>query len=74
MTLKALTPLPALIIMAALMLPAPAAHAIPMTFTADLSAANEVPPPVVVSPATGLATIVLDQTAHTIQINARLAA
>jgi hypothetical protein len=56
--------------MAALVLPAPAANAIPMTFTADLSAANEVPPPVVVSPGTGLATIVLDPTAHTLQINA----
>ena len=33
MTLKALTPLPALVMMAAaLMLPAPAANAIPMTF------------------------------------------
>jgi hypothetical protein len=56
--------------MAALMLPAPAANAIPITFTADLSAANEVPPPVVVSAGTGLATIVLDQAAHTIQISA----
>jgi CHRD domain len=71
MTLKALTPLPALVVMAAaLVLPAPAAHAIPITFVANLSAANEVPPPVVVSPGTGLATIVLDPTAHTLQINA----
>ena len=71
MTLKALTPLPALVMMAAaLMLPAPAANAIPMTFFANLSAANEVQTPPVVSPATGLATIVLDPTAHTLQISA----
>jgi CHRD domain len=69
MTLKALTPLPALVMMAAaLMLPVPAANAIPMTFTAVLTGANEVPP--VVSPGTGLATVVLDPTAHTIQISA----
>jgi hypothetical protein len=61
---------PALVMMAALMLPAPAANAIPITFTADLSAANEVPPPVVVSAGTGLATIVLDPTAQTLQVNA----
>ena len=54
---------------AALMLPAPAANAIPMTFTANLSGANELPIPVP-SPGTGLATIVLDPTAQTIQINA----
>ena len=51
------------------MLPAPAANAIPMTFTANLSGANELPIPVP-SPGTGLATIVLDPTAQTIQINA----
>jgi len=69
MTFKALIPLPALVMMAApLMLPAPAAHAIPMTFTADLSGANETPP--TGSPGTGLATIVLDPTANTIQIAA----
>ena len=70
MTLKALAPLPALVmIAAALMLPAPAANAIPMTFTADLSGANELPNPVA-SPGTGLATIVLDPTAQTLQVNA----
>ena len=59
MTLKALTPLPALAMMAAaLMLPSSAANAIPITFTADLSGANEVP--LVVSPGTGLATVILD--------------
>ena len=55
---------------AALIVLAPAAHAAPMTFTAILSAANEVPPPVVVSSGTGLATIVLDPTAQTLQVNA----
>ena len=69
MTLKALIPLPALGMMAAvLMLPAPAANAIPMTFTADLSAANEVPP--VDSAGTGLATVILDAAAQTLQVNA----
>jgi len=69
MTLKALTPLPALVMMtAALMLPVPAAHAIPITFDLNLSGANEVPP---VSPAgTGFATVVLDPTAQTIQVSA----
>ena len=71
MTLKALIPVPALVMMAAaLMLAAPAAHAAPMSFTAILSAANEVQTPAVVSPATGLATIVLDPTAHTLQVSA----
>jgi hypothetical protein len=55
---------------AVLMLPAPAANAAPMTFIADLSAANEAPPPVVISSGTGLAAIVLDPTAHTLQVNA----
>ena len=55
---------------AALIVLAPAAYAAPMTFTAILSAANEVPPPVVVSSGTGLATIVLDPTAQTLQVNA----
>jgi hypothetical protein len=49
MTLKALIPIPALVMMAAaLMLPVPTAHAIPITFDLNLSGANEVPP---VSPA-----------------------
>src|SRR5260221_10583054 len=68
MTLKALIPSPALVIMAVLMLSAPAVHANQMTFIADLSGANEVP--TVASPGTGLATIVLDPTAQTIQISA----
>jgi hypothetical protein len=60
----------AVALIAALMLPSPPVHAIPMTFVANLSAANEVPPPIVVSSGTGLATVVLDPTAQTIQINA----
>jgi hypothetical protein len=51
-----------------MMLQVPAAHGVPMTFAGNLSSANEVPP--VVSPGTGLATIVLDPDLHTIQINA----
>jgi hypothetical protein len=58
----------ALAITTALMLPAPPAHAIPLTFEANLSGANEVPP--VPSPGTGFATVVLDPAAETIQINA----
>jgi len=70
MTLKALIPVPALVMMAAaLMLPAPAANAAPMTFTAALSGANELPNPVP-SLGTGLATIVLDPIAQTLQVNA----
>jgi hypothetical protein len=59
---------PALVLMGALILLAPAAHATPMTFVGNLSGANEVPP--VNSPGTGVATIILDPTAQTIQINA----
>jgi CHRD domain len=68
MTLKALIPTSALIMMAAvLMLPVPAAHAIPITFELNLSGANEVPQ---VSPAgTGFATVVLDPTAQTLVIS-----
>ena len=50
---------------AALTLPAPAAHANPMTFFANLSGANENPSNA--SPGTGLATVVLDPTAQTAQ-------
>jgi hypothetical protein len=59
---------PSLVMMAALMLSAPAVHADPMTFIANLSGANETPPNG--SPGTGLATVVLDPTAQTIQITA----
>src|SRR5882672_7731134 len=57
-----------LVLMAALMLPVPTAHAIPITFVANLSGANEVP--AVASPGTGLATVILDPTAQTLQVNA----
>jgi hypothetical protein len=67
MTLKALTPLPALVMTVAALLPVPAAHAIPITFELNLSGAAEVPQ---VSPAgTGFATVVLDPTAQTLQIS-----
>jgi hypothetical protein len=51
---------------AALMLPAPAARAIPMPFGGILSGANETPPNN--SPGAGSVTVVLDPTAETIQI------
>jgi len=57
-----------LFLTAALTLGLPTAHAIPMTFVANLTQANEVPP--TGSPATGLATVILDPTAQTLQINA----
>src|SRR5216683_4001439 len=57
----------ALAIATALMLPVPAAYAIPITFVGSLTGANEVPP--VPSPGTGLATVVLDSTAQTLQVN-----
>src|SRR6267154_5293248 len=58
----------ALAIATALMLPVPAAYAIPVTFVGNLAGANEVPP--IASLGTGLATVILDPTAQTIQINA----
>jgi hypothetical protein len=58
--------LPALALMAALTLPAPAAHAITMTFGGVLSGANETPP--VNSPGAGSVTVVLDPAAQTLQI------
>src|SRR6266404_9609572 len=58
----------ALAIATALMLPVPAAYAIPVTFVGHLAGANEVPP--IASPGMGLATVVLDPTAQTIQVNA----
>jgi hypothetical protein len=57
----------ALCIVAALVLPASTAHSATMTFIAGLSGANERPDPVS-SPGTGLAIVVLDPTAETIQI------
>ena len=58
----------ALAIATALMLPVPAAYAIPITFVANLTGANEVP--LVASPGTGFAAVVLDPTAQTLQVNA----
>jgi hypothetical protein len=58
----------ALVFTAALMFQTPTARATPMTFVGNLSGANEVP--AVATPATGLATVILDPTAQTIQINA----
>jgi hypothetical protein len=55
------------VLVAALMLPAPAAYATPITFVAHLSGANEIPANA--SPGTGLATVFLDPAAHTIQLN-----
>jgi hypothetical protein len=57
---------PALFMMAALMLPAPAAHAVTMTFGAVLNGANDGN----ASLGTGDATILLDPTAQTLQVNA----
>ena len=51
----------------ALMLSVTGAYAIPTTFVGSLAGANEVPS--VASPGTGLATVVLDPTAQTIQVN-----
>src|SRR5258708_19244001 len=58
----------ALAIATALMLPVPAAYAIPVTFVGHLAGANEVPP--IASLGTGLETVLLEPTAHTIQVNA----
>src|SRR6266849_350322 len=58
----------ALAIATALVLPVPAAYAIPVTFVGNLAGANEVPP--IASLGTGLATVVLDPMAQTIQVNA----
>jgi len=51
-----------------LVVPAPAAHANVINFFANLSGTNERPTPVS-SPGTGLAVVVLDTTAQTIEIN-----
>jgi hypothetical protein len=58
---------PALMMMATLTLSAPAAHAIPITFTTSLSGANEVP--AVTTPGAGFATVFLDPSANTLQVN-----
>jgi hypothetical protein len=56
-----------LALMTALIFQASSAHAIPITFNITLSGANEVPPNA--SPGTGSATIVLDPTAQTLQLD-----
>lgn len=57
---------PVLVLMAVLLLQAPAAQAVPMTFVATLSGAAEIPPNG--SPGTGQATVVLDPTANMLQV------
>jgi hypothetical protein len=69
---RSLSVVPALLVTAlatltALMLPMPAAYAAPITFVANLTQANEVPP--TGSPAAGFASVALDPTAETIQVN-----
>src|SRR5215472_11111141 len=59
--------LPALAVMAATTFSVPAAHSVPITFTTSLSGANEVP--AVVTPGAGFATVFLDPTANTLQVN-----
>lgn len=54
-------------VLAALFLIASASHALPITFTFDLGGASEIPP--TASTATGEATVVLDPTAQTLQLN-----
>ena len=56
-----------LVLMAAVMLPVPATYATPITFVANLTGANEVPP--TGSPGIGHATVVLDPVANTLQVN-----
>jgi hypothetical protein len=58
---------PALMMIAALALPSTVATANPITFSANLSGANEGPP--VATPGTGLATVILDAAAQTLQVN-----
>ena len=58
----------ALFLTAAVMLQARPADAIPMTFEANLSGANEIPP--TNSTGTGFASVVLDPMAQTLQVNA----
>ena len=69
---RSLSVVPTLLVIAlatatALMLSVPVTYAVPITFVTNLAGANEVLP--VASPGTGFATVVLDPTAQTIQIN-----
>jgi CHRD domain len=67
MTLKALIASPALIMMAALMLPISASHATTITYTANLSGPAESPPNT--SPGTGFATVTTDSIANTLFVD-----
>jgi hypothetical protein len=67
MKTRVFLPVIALAIATALTVPAPAVYAVPMSFFANLSGANENPP--VVSPGTGFGTVVLDPAALTLQVN-----
>jgi hypothetical protein len=58
---------PALVLMGALAFQAPAAHAIPMTFVANLTGGDENPP--TPSPGTGAATVVIDPTLNTMHVD-----
>ena len=62
----------ALMLLAALMLPAVPAYAKPMTFTVNLTQALGVP--ATGSPATGSGTVVLDPTANTLGVHLTSAA
>jgi CHRD domain/PEP-CTERM motif len=57
----------AVVVLVALLWPAPATHATPITFEANLSGANEIP--ATPSQGAGQAEVVLDAAAQTIQIN-----
>jgi hypothetical protein len=67
MTLKALTASPALVMMAALVLPISASQATMITYTANLSGPAESPPNM--SPGTGFATVTTDDVAHTLFVD-----
>ncbi len=58
---------PALLLIAAAMLPATAVHATPITFAADLTGAAEIPP--TGSPGTGHTTVVIDPALHTLHVD-----
>ena len=60
-----------LALVAALVLSAPAAYAVPITFTAVLSGPNEAPPNA--SPGTGFATVIFDVVAHTMEVHVTFA-
>ena len=58
---------PALLLIAAAMLPATAVHATPITFAADLTGAAEIPP--TPSTGTGHTTVVIDPALHTLHVD-----